>query len=96
MAFHPTLPPPLSSCFTNPLLLGQMRPKLDSTFGSYAGGMDVLHRLLANVRTGLIHGLQDIFFVSAILMSAAVVLHILLKDVKLRHHHAPEPEVPVG
>ncbi|HTR36151.1 MAG TPA: MDR family MFS transporter [Bryobacteraceae bacterium] len=82
--------------FTNPLLLGQMRPKLDSTFGSYAGGMDVLHKLLANVRTGLIHGLQDIFFVSAILMSAAIILHLVLKDVKLRHHHAPEPEVPVG
>ena len=92
----PSTPAGALKLFSNPLLLGQMRPKLDSTFGSYAGGMDVLHKLLGNVRTGLIHGLQDIFFISAILMSAAVILHILLKDVKLRHHHAPEPEVPVG
>jgi len=82
--------------FSNPLLLGQIRPKLDATFGAYPGGLDVLHKLLANVRTGLLHGLQDIFFASAIIMSCAVALHVALKDVQLRHSHAPEPEVPVG
>jgi hypothetical protein len=52
--------------------------------------------LLANVRTGLLHGLQRIFFASAVLMTLAVFLHLFLRDVPLRRHHVPEPEVPVG
>jgi EmrB/QacA subfamily drug resistance transporter len=81
--------------FSNPLLLSQMRPKLEATFGGYPGGLDILHTLLANVRTGLIHGLQSIFFASAVIMTCAVVLHVLLRDVELRHSHAPKQEVPV-
>jgi len=81
--------------FSNPLLLGQMRPRLEAMFSSYPGGPAVLRALFANVRTGLLHGLQDIFFASAVIMTLAVVLHVLLKDVKLRHSHAPEKEVPV-
>jgi hypothetical protein len=52
--------------------------------------------LLANVRIGLLHGLQRIFFASAVIMTLAIILHVLLRDVPLRRHHAPEPEIPVG
>jgi hypothetical protein len=37
-----------------------------------------------------------IFLGSAVIMCAAVVLNVLLKDVKLRRSQVPEPEVPVG
>jgi hypothetical protein len=47
------------------------------------------------VRIGLLNGLQRIFLASAIIMTLAIVLHIMLRDVPLRRHHAPEPEIPV-
>jgi EmrB/QacA subfamily drug resistance transporter len=82
--------------FSNPLLLRQMGPKLLQAFGQSPGGLRVLQMLLANVRTALMHGLQRIFFASAVIMSLAVLLHLALRDVPLRRHHAPEPEVPVA
>ncbi|MBV9744498.1 MAG: MFS transporter [Acidobacteriia bacterium] len=84
------------AAFSNPLLLAQLRPQLEATFARYADGPTILRNLFANVRTALLHGLQLIFLVSAVIMCAAVVLNILLKDVKLRRSHAPEPEVPVA
>jgi EmrB/QacA subfamily drug resistance transporter len=92
----PGTPPEALKLFSNPLLLGQMRPKLEAMFASYPGGLNSLHILLGNVRTGLLHGLQRIFFASAIIMSLGVVLHVLLKDIPLRRSHAPEPEVPAS
>jgi hypothetical protein len=82
--------------FSNPLLLSQMRGKLLAAFGGSPDGLFLLQKLLANVRIGLLHGLQHIFFASAVIMSAAVLLHIALRDVPLRRHHAPEPEIPVA
>jgi EmrB/QacA subfamily drug resistance transporter len=89
-------PPAALKLFSNPLLLGQMRPKLDATFGATESGRHVLQLLLANVRIGLLSGLQRIFLASAVIMTLAIVLHVVLKDVPLRRHHAPEPEIPVG
>lgn len=92
----PDTSPAALKMFSNPLLLAQMRPKLDATFGGSESGRHLLQLLLANVRTGLLNGLQRIFFVSAVLMTLAIVLHIALRDVPLRRHHVPEPEIPVG
>jgi EmrB/QacA subfamily drug resistance transporter len=88
-------PPEALKLFSNPLLLGQLRPQLDAMFGHSASGRQLLRMLMANVRTGLLHGLQSIFFASAVIMTLAIVLHLMLRDVPLRRHHAPEPEVPV-
>src|SRR5579875_589945 len=82
--------------FSNPLLLAQMRPQLEATFARYADGTTILQSLFANVRMALLHGLQLIFLGSAVIMCVAVVLNLLLKDVKLRRSLVPEPEVPVG
>jgi EmrB/QacA subfamily drug resistance transporter len=92
----PDTSPEALKLFSNPLLLGQMRGKLDATFGHSAGGLHLLQMLMANVRTGLLHGLQRIFFASAVIMTLAIILHIALRDVPLRRHHAPEPEIPVA
>jgi EmrB/QacA subfamily drug resistance transporter len=82
--------------FTNPLRLNQMRDKLDAIFSHSPGGMHLLQTLMANVRVGLLHGLQRVFFASAVIMTLAIILHVALRDVPLRRHHAPEPEIPVG
>ena len=91
----PGTPPAALKLFSNPLLLVQLRPQLDATFGQTAAGRQLLQMLLANVRIGLLNGLQRIFLASAIIMTLAIVLHIMLRDVPLRRHHAPEPEIPV-
>src|SRR5581483_6662625 len=84
--------------FANPLRLGQMRDRLVQTFGQFPDGMHLMQKLLANVRTGLLHGLQHIFFASAVIMSLAIILHLLLRDVPLRHFQPAEhqPEIPVA
>jgi MFS family permease len=86
--------------FSNPLLLAQLRPQLEAAFARYSDGTTILQSLFANVRIALLHGLQLIFLSSAVVMCAAVILNIFLKDVKLRRSahsaNAPEPEVPVA
>jgi len=70
--------------FRNPLMLGPMRSQLEAGFGQYPGGLQLLRLLMADVRNSLIHGLNRIFISSAVIMSLAVILHLFLKDVKLR------------
>ena len=86
-------PKALLQPFSNPLMLVQIRDQLEAQFSRYAGGVDLLHTLMANVRTALIHGLHRIFFTSAFIMAAAVLLNLLLKNVPLRKHaHDSEPK----
>ncbi len=89
-------PPAALKLFSNPLLLAQLRAQLDATFGHSASGLRLLQMLMANMRIGLLNGLQRIFFASAVIMTLAIILHIMLRDVPLRRDHAPEPEIPVG
>jgi EmrB/QacA subfamily drug resistance transporter len=80
--------------FSNPLMLGQIRPQLEAAFGRYQGGPELLRLLFADVRMALIHGLQLIFISSAVIMTAAIVLNVLLRNVPLRHHSAEPTEPP--
>lgn len=89
-------PPAALKLFSNPLLLSHLGPQLDAAFGRSPQGLQLLQMLMANVRMGLLHGLQRIFFASAVMMTLAIILHLLLRDVPLRRHHAPEPEIPVA
>ncbi len=70
--------------FENPLLLVQVRPQLEEMFGRVPGGLQLLQTLLLNVKAALTHGLQEIFFWSAAIMCAAIVLHVFLKREPLR------------
>ena len=94
-ALPPGTPHEVLKYFDNPLMLGVLKPQLVAAFGRYPGGLFLLEKLLGNVRVALVHGLQLIFLVSAVVMVAAIGLNIMLKDVPLRRHHAPEPEIPV-
>jgi EmrB/QacA subfamily drug resistance transporter len=70
--------------FENPLLLMQVRPQLEQGFGRVPGGSALLQRMLVDVKTALLHGLQEIFLWSAVIMSASIVLHLALKREQLR------------
>lgn len=75
--------------FSNPVRLAQVRPQLDAMFSRYAGGADLLRTLLENVRAALVHGIKLIFISSAIVMTAAIILNLMLRNVPLRHGRAP-------
>jgi MFS family permease len=89
----PAIPQTSLKPFFNPLMLAQLRPQLEAEFGRYPGGIDILKILFADVRTALAHGLQVLFFVSAVIMTAAVALNALLREVPLRGR-AADPESP--
>ncbi len=80
----PGVPAQALTVFENPLLLGQARPQLEAAFGRSPQGLAVLQTLMANVKTALAHGLQQIFFWAAVVMCASVVLHLFLRRVPLR------------
>ena len=92
-ALPPRMPSEALTYFSNPLTIVQMRPQLERAFGQTPGGLELLQTLVANVRTALVHGLQVIFFWSAIIMTAAIVLHLVLRSEPLRSR-AVEPEIP--
>ncbi len=79
--------------FANPLMLAQIRPQLDHLFAGYADGLNLLKSLLGNVRAALVHGINLIFVTSAVIMTLAVVLNLLLRSVPLKHG-APKVEAP--
>ena len=78
------VPADLVTYFSNPLLLVQLRPQIEASIARTPGGLLVLRGLFTAVRSSLAHGLERIFFWSAIVMSGAVLLHLLLRSVPLR------------
>lgn len=78
--------------FDNPLLLMQVRPQLEATFGRQAGGLELLQTLYGNARASLENGLHLIFIWSAVLMVLAVALHARLRSEPLRTR-VIEPEL---
>lgn len=90
-AIPPQVPPGLLMYFSNPLLLVQMRPQIEASLAQTPGGLHMLNTIYAAVRTSLEHGIEEIFFWSAIIMSVAVLVHLALRSEPLRTHvHEPE------
>jgi hypothetical protein len=83
-------PPDLLKHFSNPLMLPIIRPQLEEAVAKYPGGLQLLNLLFKNVKTALEHGVEFIFFIGAIILSAAVVLNFFLKEIPLRGKSAPE------
>jgi EmrB/QacA subfamily drug resistance transporter len=91
------VPPGLLTYFGNPLLLVQMRPQIEASVAQTPGGLQLLQTAFAAVRTSLEHGLELIFFWSAIIMTVAVFLHLALRSEPLRTHMGDvEPQLHVG
>jgi EmrB/QacA subfamily drug resistance transporter len=88
----PGTPPRALDAFKEPLLLVQIRPQLDAAFAKIPGGLDLLRKLLANVRVALVQGLHAIFLMGAILMVVATIANMFLREVPLRKKvHGPDP-----
>jgi hypothetical protein len=82
--------------FSNPLLLGQIRPQLETAFAKYPGGPELLNRLFLDVRVSLIHALQVIFIMGAVVMGVGVLVNALLPEVPLRGRaEGVQPQVSV-
>jgi hypothetical protein len=88
------VPPGLLTYFSNPLLLVQMRPQIEATVAHTPGGPAALQALFAAVRMSLAHGLELVFFWSAMLMAASVLLHLGLRSQPLRTRMA-QPDTPI-
>jgi EmrB/QacA subfamily drug resistance transporter len=78
--------------FENPLLLVQVRPQLEQMFGPLPGGLPLLQTLLGDVKAALMHGLQEIFFWSAVIMTVSILLHVFLRRVPLRVRSVSEAQ----
>jgi len=48
-------------------MLSIMRPQLEAGFAKYPGGLVLLNKLYADVKTSLDHGIEFIFFIGAII-----------------------------
>jgi EmrB/QacA subfamily drug resistance transporter len=70
--------------FKEPLMLMQIRSRLEAMYSLQPHGADLLHLLLNNVRVALLDGLHDIFLAGAVLMVVAVGANLLLRDIPLR------------
>lgn len=79
--------------FKEPLMLMQIRARLEAVYSLQPHGADLLHKLLDNVRVALLDGLHYIFLAGAILMVVAAGANLLLRDIPLRkktHGHSAE------
>jgi hypothetical protein len=72
----------------NPILLAQSRPQLAQIFASTPNGLAMVQPVVASVKTSLLHGLQEVFLFGAILMTAAIIPHLILKREPLRTRQA--------
>jgi EmrB/QacA subfamily drug resistance transporter len=86
------VPPAALPYFSNPLLLVQVRPQMETAFSRIPGGSALFQTLFENVRASLESGLHLIFVCSALIMTLAVLLHLLLRSEPLRTR-AAEPEL---
>jgi EmrB/QacA subfamily drug resistance transporter len=76
--------------FSNPLLLIQMRPpQFEANVAQGAAGDATLEELFAAVRMALEHGLERVFFWSAAIMVASVLMHLALRNEPLRTRSSP-------
>ena len=78
------VPSDLLMYFGNPLLLMQMRPQIEARAAEMPGGAVALDHLFGAVKTALAHGLELVFFWSAVMMAVAVLVHLALRSEPLR------------
>ena len=78
------LPSEAMPYLTNPILLAQSRQQLAGIFMKTPGGLAMVQPVIASVKTALLHGLQEVFFAGAILMTIAVIPHLFIRREPLR------------
>lgn len=78
--------------FENPLIVVQMRSRLEEAFAKYPGGTQVLQKLIENMHNALVHSLQVIFWVGTGVMVLTVLLNLMMKEIPLRGSAAVPPK----
>lgn len=78
------LPSEAMPYLTNPILLVQSRQQLAAIFMKTPGGLAMVQPVVSSVKAALLHGLQEVFFVGAVVMTVAVLPHLFLKREPLR------------
>ena len=99
--FTQTIPPVVPQAalpyFDNPLLLMQVRPQLEQAFAPRARrGRAAAAAARRRQKVALLHGLQEIFFWSAVIMTASILLHVILKREPLRTRRPADDAVAVS
>lgn len=88
------LPAAAMPYLTNPILLAQSRPQLAAIFAGTPNGLAIAQAAITSVRTALLHGLQEVFFAAAVLMTLAIIPHVFLKREPLRTRVASPTDTP--
>jgi len=78
------VPPALREPFDNPLQIFHMKARLVESFSQLPHGQPLLAGMFAAVRDSLQSSLRVIFFLSAVVMAATLLLNVLMKEVPLR------------
>lgn len=81
------VPPQVLSAFHNPqiLLSPDAQTQMTATFGQFGPqGQTLLQSLLEAVKTGLVEGIHNVFFLSVIIMVVGLVVVFFLKEIELR------------
>ncbi len=84
-------PASLLADFLNPLMLAQKREQLDAVFAQTSGGLESAEDAAGQCARSSGHGIHLIFVSSAVIMGVAVVLNLMLRNVRLKHG-APKVE----
>lgn len=88
------LPTAAMPYLANPILLAQSRPQLAAIFAGTPNGLAIAQAAITSVRTALLHGLQEVFFAAAVLMTVAIIPHVFLKREPLRTRVASPTDTP--
>jgi EmrB/QacA subfamily drug resistance transporter len=78
------VPAPLLEPFHNPLQLAQIREQLTAMFAQVPNGPALLTQLLGTVRDSLVHALNGVFLIAAIVVGLAGLLNFALREIPLR------------
>ena len=89
-----TLPAEAMPYLTNPILLAQSRPQLTAIFAKMPDGLAMANAAIVAVRSSLLHGLQEVFFAGAVVMTVAILPHVFLKREPLRTRVASPSDTP--
>ena len=92
-AIPPNTPKQALPYFQNPLMLPLIRPQLEAGFGKYPGGLQLLNQLFAAVKHALDKGVEFLFLVGAIILTAAIGVSFFLKEIPLRTRMGDEKVV---
>lgn len=96
------VPVELRHAFTNPLSLLHNLPQLQMDYADVPGGSAQLLALLETMKSALVYGLSDVFWLSTIVVAIAWIVTLFLQEVPLRKSYkldsmesqteAPTPE----